>query len=440
MKASLTITAMILAVACFLGWRNQGKLEEARQARLGLEAEAQALGLEARELLKNGSSPQRMKNQREAAGDKEAHAKDYARRLAAFANEMKQAQSEGEENPGMQRRVMAIVDEMLQLDVAQLKIVIAELRTLPDVDPDMRRGIIGFAIMTMAEDQPKAALTLFTESSDLLGKEGPGGHVVSSALAKWAQDDPMGAMEWIKANAKDHPNLVNEEAKGGLLSGAAKQDPRLAFQLIDELGLTNRHEAGAKIASSAKTPAERTAILAALRDHVKNAKDPDAAGETERATLRTFAQQLANDGFTASTPWLESAALTKQELEGVSDGLSWWNTKDDTGKWIDWMSDKMPTVEFKRKVDDLVSNWTRQDYKAAGEWINASKEGPARDASVRIFSVTVAPFEPESGAQWAETLPPGKERDEALRSIHSEWTKKDKAAATDFAKKHGLGN
>lgn len=440
MKASLTITALILAAAGFFGWKNHGTLKEAREARQTLEAEARAMGLEARELLKNGVSPQRLKNQRESTGDKEAHAKDYARRLAAFVNEMKQAQVNGDPEPGMQKRTFQLVDEMLQLDPAQLKILIAELRTIPDVDPDMRRGIIGFAIMTMAEDHPKAALTLFTESSDLLGKDGPGQHVVGSALAKWAQDDPVAAVEWMKESGKAHPDLVTEEAKRGLLTGAARQDPRLAFQLLGELDLRNREEAVQRIAQTAKTPAERTAVLTALRDHVRNSKDAAGNEELRKGTLGSFAQQLAGEGFEASAPWLKSAALTEEELKSVSDGFNWWQTKGDTGKWIDWMSDKLPEKDFKEKVDNMVSNWTKQDYKAAGEWINASKDGPARQASVRIFSVTVAPYEPESGAQWAETLAPGKERDEALRTIHSEWEKKDKAAAAEFAKKHGLGN
>ena len=102
------------------------------------------------------------------------------------------------------------------------------------------------------------------------------------------------------------------------------------------------------------------------------------------------------------------------------------------------MAEKVPEDLFRQKTGELVKTWTRQDYKAAGEWINSTGDGPARQAAVSAYAVTVAPYEPESAAQWAETLPAGKDRDEALEAIHSEWQKKDTAAAQEFARKHGI--
>jgi hypothetical protein len=441
MKASLTITAIILAVAGIMGWQNHAKLTDARDVRKRLVEEARALGLEAEEVLKGGSSPRRMKTQREAGEDKQAHAKDFAKRLAAFANEMKKAQESGEEpDPGMQKRIFAIIDEMLNLDASQLKTLVAELRVLPDVDEEMRRGIIGFAIMTMAEDHPAAALALFTESSDILSEGGgPSNHVVTSALAKWAEDDPMAALEWVRANAKTHPDVVNDKTQLGILTGAARQDPRLAFKLIGELGVKNPREAGEGIARAVKTPAERTAVLEALRNHLKSSTDTAANEELEKSTMQALGGKMANEGYDASISWLESAALSGTEAKAVAESLSWWEVKGDTGKWIDWMSDKLPAEKFNHKVGEMMEQWTRQDYKAAGEWINASEDGPARQAAARTYAVTVAPYEPESAAQWAETLPPGKDRDEAFKFIHSEWENKDKAAAEEFARKHGIG-
>jgi hypothetical protein len=142
----------------------------------------------------------------------------------------------------------------------------------------------------------------------------------------------------------------------------------------------------------------------------------------------------------ASSAWLQSAALTQKETESLIDGMGWWQAKSDTGKWIDWMHGKLPEERFKPKVQEMIGNWARQDHKAAGEWINASKDAPVREAAAGTYAITVAPYEPDSAAQWAETLPAGKDRDEAFKTIHSEWKKKDQEAAAEFAKKHGLGD
>lgn len=440
MKASLTITALILAVAGVIGWQNKGRLEDAQAVRSRLTEDARSLGFEADELLKNGASPRRMKNPREATEDKQAHAKDFAKRLGDFANEMKEAEKQGEQpGPEMQKRIFAIIDEMMKLDASQLKILVAELKIAPGLDEEMRRGIIGFAIMTLSDRQPSAALTLYVESAEILkGPGGPGSHLVQTALAKWAADDPVAAMEWFKVNSKEHPDLVSSDAKQGILSGAARQDPRLAFKLIGELGLTADRQAGEAIMRQAKTPAERTAVLLALREHLASSTDAEANASLRNATMEALANKISSDGYEASASWIASSSLSDEEAKGIAKGLRSWETKGDTGKWIDWMSDKLPADDFRQKVNQMMSDWTKRDYKAAGEWINASKEGPARQAAARTYAVTVAPYEPESAAQWAETLPAGKDRDEAFKSIHEEWKKKDDVAAAEFARKNGI--
>lgn len=438
MKASLTITALILAVAGVIGWQNHVKLEDAQAVRTRLTAEAQGLGLDAGELLKNGASPRRMKSQRETNGDKEAHAKDYAKRLADFANEMKALEKQGEQpGPEMQKRIFAIVDEMMKLDASQLKILVAELKIAPGLDEEMRRGIIGFAIMTLSERQPSAALTLYVESSDMLGGRGnQGNHLVSTALARWAQDDPAAAMEWFRTNSKEHPDVVPSGARMGIISGAARQDPRLAFKLIGELGLSSDNEAGETMVRQAKTPAEKTALLAALRDHLAGSTDAEASANLRKFTMEAMGEKMVEEGYEASTSLL--ASVTEEEERLMAKGLRGWQMKGDTGKWIDWMADKLPAEDFNRKVTEMMGDWTKRDYKAAGEWINATKDGPARQAAARTYAVTVAPYEPESAAQWAETLPAGKDRDEAFKTIHEEWKKKDEAAAAEFARKNGI--
>ena len=54
------------------------------------------------------------------------------------------------------------------------------------------------------------------------------------------------------------------------------------------------------------------------------------------------------------------------------------------------------------------------------------------------YAETLAPFEPDSAAQWAMTLPPGKDREETLANIYEKWPKNDESAKKAFAKLHGI--
>lgn len=416
MKLSLLATALILAAAAFLGWRDHGKLAAARESHGRLIREARALGLSTDGLVQDGKAVLPAKTAR-AGGDAAAaiDPKEFAGRLAAFALKMEATEKSGvPPDEGFQQEIFALLDDMLRLDPAQLKVLIAELRANGELSGEMRRNIVGFAISMLANDHPAAALAIFTESSDLFGKDH--GHVLGQALSKWAGQDPAAALDWVRKNAAAHPDLVTEQTKRDLIGGTAKQDPRLAFKLIGELGLEDTGDAGRAIARSATTAAERTAILSALRDDL-------AAGNEDRAdllgapTLLALAEGAMKDGFDGATGWIDGAGLDAAELKVMAGDIEPWRTGKDTGRWIEWMSAKLPAGEWEAKAGGMMEQWTRSDYKAAGLWLNQAEDGPARQAAVKSYARTVAPYDADAAAQWAATLPPGKEREELLEAI-----------------------
>ena len=441
MKVSLLLAALILAGASFFGWRGHGQLTQARDEHGRLVQEAEALGLDAAGASTGNGKAAQTKTKRDDEGDKQAAVKAFATKLVAFAKEMEATQKGGAQpDENMQKRIIEILDEMLSLDAAQLKLLVAEIRNASDLSDDMRTGILGFAVMMLANDHPAAALAIFTESSDLMKEGRASTHVIASALSRWAQDDPLAALEWIRTNAKEHPDLVTDEAKRGVLKGAAKQDPRLAFTLIDELNLGEGGgwNAAHAIGESATTPEQRKGVLLALREYMKTT-DGDERHAVCRETVTALGQGAVREGYDHAVSWLESAALTEEETRAFANGLSPWQMRDDTGKWIEWMDAKLPPEDVPVKVTSLMDQWAREDYKAAGVWLNDFKEGPVKDAAVRSYATTVAPYEPASAAEWALTLPEGEQKSKLLINIHKQWKGKDEAAAAEFAREHGIG-
>jgi hypothetical protein len=134
----------------------------------------------------------------------------------------------------------------------------------------MRRNMVGFSIMMLANDQPEAAVAIYTESSDIKGLGEMGSHVVTTALGKWAEKDPLAAMEWVRKNSETHADLITEETKSAILAGAAKQDPKLALGMVEDLGIKEERKVGEGLARSARTSEERTALLQTLRGEKKD--------------------------------------------------------------------------------------------------------------------------------------------------------------------------
>lgn len=411
MKASLFLSLLILTAGGLLGWKQHDQLVTVRETHRQVVEEARALGLAPDALLEAGKPPLPTKSGREDPEAKIAAAKSFAKELIDFAKKMKEFEKSGEQ-PGeeLQNEIMGTIARFMELSPAQIKVVIAEMKESPDLDDEMRRNMLGFSIMMLASEQPEAAVAIYTESADIKGLGDMGSHVVATALGKWAEKDPLAAMEWVKKNSEKHSDLITEDTKAAILAGAAKQDPKLALGMVEDLGIKEERKVAEGLAGSARTPEERTALLQTLRAEKKDGLATSALG--------SMGGQLTSEGFESSQAWLSSAKLSEKETEAIAQGISSWQAGADTGKWVEWMNGKVPNDTLIRKTDELVRQWTKNDYKAAGEWIGTLADGTAKNAAIKSFAITVAPYEPEAAAQWANSLPAGKERDELLMSLH----------------------
>ncbi len=415
MKFSIALSILILAAAALFGWQQQGQLVTARETRLQVMAEARALGLAPDALLADRTAPLPSKLGRMDSTDKAAAAAAYAQELIAFAVEMKAAEKTNGAVPdeAMQTRGMETMVRLLDFDADQIKQVIADLKASTEIDDGTRGEIIAFSVLMLASEHPEAALAIFIESSGIPQMDGMGDQVVSAALGKWAERDPVAALDWIRGHSEKHADLVTDTTKSAVIAGAAKQDPKLALRLLDELKLEDDFQVARSLAMAAKSPEDSAVLLAALRE------GGDEHRDLLHSVLGSMARQMTSESFDEAQQWLATAKLSDTEIARFAESISPWPTNVDTGKWIDWMAVKLPADQRDNRISPMVAHWTRQDHKAAGEWINSSPEGPAKMVAVKSFARTVAPFEPETALQWANTLPAGKEREDLLRELQA---------------------
>ncbi len=435
MKVSIAISILILLVAALLGFQGHQKLTAAREDHATLTTSANELGISIDP--SHADAPTRItKRPRE---DKPWAAKAIAQELISFAREMETIEKNG--NPpdeSQQQRIMEMMGNVMDLDSTQLKLLIAELRTATDINQEARQGLIGFSIMTLANNHPQAAIKLLTEPSNLLENHQFGHHLISSSLAKWATDDPLSAVDWLRKNRAKFPDLINDDAKSGLISGTATKDPALAFSLLAELAFEDESDAVSSIARAANTPEEQTATLTALRRHLATVKDDATRENLSNKVLREFAQPMSQGNFDTAKQWLTAANLTPSEAESFASGLHTNSIKNgETGRWIEWIGEQLPADQAARKIQSHVSTWTQNDYQATANWLSSVPDGPTKHTAIRTYAETVSRYEPETAAQWALTLPPGKNRDETLKNIHQIWPEDDPAKHA-FAKDNGI--
>ena len=433
MKASFTIAALILVVGAFFGWQEEQKLAVIRGKFITLAAEAASLGIPTGTA--DNPSITSTRSERDLHGDSASatEARAYAAELIAFAVEMKAAQETGQPLPEeIEKGIFIHLGRLAALDTNQLRILIDEVKRSPALDEDIRRGIIGFSINMLADDHPETALAMAIEAKEIFGGEDRANHLVAGALTKWAARDPVAALDWLRQNAGNHPGIDSDDAKCGIIKGAATQDPRLALRLIDEFDITDIDRAARAITEATRSSEQRSALLDALRAQTKSESGADK--ELIRATLASLGSHMTRDGFESSAGWLEQNKLSDEEATAFAAGLG---HSDDTARWIDWMADKLPSRQFDDQVRGMVTQWASADYAAAGTWLG-EVTGPARIPAVAAYAATIAPYEPAAAANWALTLPTGEDRSSLLQQIRDHWKSQDEPAATRFAEQHGL--
>lgn len=436
MKISIATSLFILLVASLFGWQGHQRLVIVRETHAKLATTAAGLGFSVN--LAHPSNPVRItKRERE---NKDVDAKAAAAQFIAFAIEMEAIEKKGgSPDDTQQKRSIEMMERMTSLDSSQLKILIAEIRAAKDLKDETREGLITFAIMTLANDHPQAALTLLTESPDFSKGEAMSTHMVSSALAQWAKDDPLAALDWVRKNSAKFPDLLTDSAKSGLISGTATQDPRLALKLIDELGIKKTSNLISQIAYAAKTPEERLTTLNAFREYLASLTDEKARSETVNSVMSSLAQGIAQLDFNSASKWIATANFSPVELENFAENLDYYTQKSsEIGQWIDWVGKTLPPDKADNNIRSIVRSWTRKDYQAAGKWLATAPEGPVKNSAIRSYAETVSQYDPRTAAQWALTLPPGADRKETLWNIYNNWPKDDSAAKEAFKQEHGI--
>lgn len=435
MKFSLALSFLILAVGGAMGLMQQKRLSSLRSEQTGMVEKAERLGISVAAL----DLPQDRRSGGRARTEISKEAAGLATELASLARDLEAIEKSGKSpDDSFQDRALELMGKMTALGGGQLKGVISSLLDDKSLSEESRKNMIGFSILMLSEDHPAAAVDLFAQSHELLGSGVMSQHVIINSLSRWAQENPKAAIDWLKKNAADHPDFADDVAKQGVIDGAAKKDPKLAFQLIGELGFEDPSDAIRSLVESGKTAEQRTSILAALREHLTTLQDESGRSEQLDESLEDMGRNISNEGFDSVSSWLEKESLSPEEKAKFVGGLSYFNTKQDTGRWIDWMSRSLPEDELKENVENLVGQWTQQDYMAAGKWLSNSPEGSAKNAAVSTYAETVAEYEPQTAVQWAMTMPSGAQRQATLEAIYRNWPKSDVQAAEAFAKQHGV--
>ncbi len=431
MKISIAISALILATAAGLGWQIDGLLAAARADERKLATEAARLGISVGDAHSTRSA-------KRVRIDREAEARLLAIEYIQLA---KTSETDRKPDEASQTRYRDCFARISALDGTSLKILIAELLASPELDGRKRaEQVVHLLRMVLAKKDPRAALAFVMEHSAALKNANGIEYVISDSLGNWAKDDPVSAVQWMKKNAAEYPDAMKAQSMGNVFHSAAGKDPRLAFMLMAGLGLnaSDSHSAMHDIVSAAATDEQRNDTLAALREYREAHKDDKEARQAADQMVGYFSWGFKKDGFEAGSKWLASANLTSKELDSICGELTRNYNGDEHVQWVEWIGGNFSPGKGDQHIINLIGNWTEQDYEAVGKWLGDAPDGPAKNAAIRGYALTIYKHDRETAMQWIMTLPPDERREKTLRFILVNKLQDDPEAAAAFKTEHGL--
>ncbi len=331
-----------------------------------------------------------------------------------------------------------ITKRFATFDTSQVKMVIGTLLDSTEISEDRRKGVIYRLILHLKERDPQTALEMLCAAPELFPDDSPLKYTISDTFALLARQDMNRMIDWFKANEAKMPADVSEKCKTAAIGIAAQEDPRRAFDLIRELGVKNPDSAIRNIAEVAKEAGPRTVALGVIREYLATISNEWERRQMRHRGIATLANKAAEEGFEKGTRWIADAGLSAEELESLPQGFEVPDKSTESGKWIEWLAETVHGRTTDERIRYLVSKWTGQDHRAAGEWLAAAPDGPTKNISIQAYAATVSKYEPETATKWTLTLPPGKDRDRTLKNICQNWPNNDPAAKEAFAKEHGI--
>ncbi len=429
MKISLLISAIIVGLAAYFGLDQKEKIKVLTTEWEELKTTAVQKNISTDP--KAAFSSQRVRSD-SARAAREKAISDFASELAAFAQKMEAAEADGDvDQAEMQKEIVGFLETLTNMSPSDLKSLIKALAEDNSIEDDSKRELVMMSIMMISSENPEAALALISESSESLKLGDRHRHMLPMVIGQYAAKDPQAAAAWVVENS-DQLGDKEEDLKTQLILTVAQKSFESALAMITTLGLEDKNQSYSSLAIGVKA-GDQTKFLAALDAN-------KLTEENRKIALGSLANSaFIKENFQAASTWLDSPELSETDKATILNGLHYYSVRDSAKEWLGWISQQENESESNdRATRQILSGWTRENFVAAGEWIQTQEEGPTKITAVKTYAETLTPHEPAAAADWAVTLPDGPERTQLLRNIHSSMKAKDLEAASAFAEEHGI--
>ncbi len=344
------------------------------------------------------------------------------------------AQARREMGPGMSSMLnpstmFRALGPLMTLPASEIRGALAEVSATV-TDPQQRAMFQSLLLSRWAEEDPKAALEY---AEKLVSGGGPiETQALMGVVSTWAKNEPEAAWNWYlkRRNSGEAPLAGNgfDTTLLAIFGATAANDLDSALvkvSLLDDDSSRNMALMG--IAFTAMDGEKRMEIL----DRSKTL-DPDT-GQTLRENVLSQWAQTEPD---AVMDWLR--AQPAEERRAVTDRAAYALISNNPEKAAAFLMEDATDENLARRYSAIVSGWANRDPIAAGEWLNRQPKSPAQDQARLNFANQVVRMDPEAAMEWAKSITTEGTRQNSIRNVFQQWSRRDADAANAALINSGL--
>jgi hypothetical protein len=288
---------------------------------------------------------------------------------------------------------------------------------------DETRSALYNVFRTIAQTDPEEAIALAERSKSMTSSTGIVNVNTSYLYAIWAETDPRAAATKALAipNSQERSNAL-----WSLASAWAQADPAAAW----DWGLT-LERAG-----------DRNAVFRNIITAVTNDGDTSQAiafldslppGQGRSEAMQQVASVLANSDPEQAFAFVMEHAVNDRDRQAASNVLQQWAKSDPAKAFEIALNDLEPGNARRNALQSVINEVANRDPALAREMLE-KLEGKDLENIAYSAANALARQDREGALAWAEALPEGDLKGNALSSIFSDWGREDPLQAVN----HGL--
>ena len=135
--------------------------------------------------------------------------------------------------------------------------------------------------------------------------------------------------------------------------------------------------------------------------------------------------------------WLEAHAEENYAIQAMDNlGKRWSETDPEAA--INYFADLPPGKGQEMGIKSVVGNWAKEDPLAAGEWLNEREAGPELDSALSVYASAVSRKDGAAAMEWAISISDEKLQESTIRKVGQEWYRQDKDSVETWLPESGL--